>query len=102
VDNEGAGRKKSKICCIYHKPRAFDESSDESSDESDDSEAEGHEHGHVCDGHEPNHSRSSRNVRIRNVESSEVVQEASGGPKNAYEAPPSSKDKGKGKGKGKA
>ncbi|TRM62547.1 phosphatase inhibitor-domain-containing protein [Schizophyllum amplum] len=31
VDNEGAGKKKSKICCIYHKPRRFDESSDESS-----------------------------------------------------------------------
>ncbi|POY75450.1 hypothetical protein BMF94_1522 [Rhodotorula taiwanensis] len=30
IDNEGLGRKKSKICCIYHKPKAFDESSDES------------------------------------------------------------------------
>ncbi|CBQ71720.1 conserved hypothetical protein [Sporisorium reilianum SRZ2] len=47
VDNEGLGRKKSKICCIYHKPKAFDESSDESSSdgeegtdtESDDSDA---------------------------------------------------------------
>ncbi|KAF9037641.1 phosphatase inhibitor-domain-containing protein [Panaeolus papilionaceus] len=36
VDNEGCGRKKSKICCIYHKPRAFDESSSEESDSSDD------------------------------------------------------------------
>ncbi|KAI8447582.1 phosphatase inhibitor-domain-containing protein [Phakopsora pachyrhizi] len=32
VDNEGLGRKKSKVCCIYKKPRAFDESSDESGD----------------------------------------------------------------------
>merc|ERR1739841_237500 len=31
VDNEGMGKKKSKICCIYHKPRAFDESSSSSS-----------------------------------------------------------------------
>ncbi|KAH8998959.1 phosphatase inhibitor-domain-containing protein [Lactarius hatsudake] len=31
VDNETLGRKKSKICCIYHKPRRFDESSDEGS-----------------------------------------------------------------------
>ncbi|KAE8219858.1 hypothetical protein CF319_g6528 [Tilletia indica] len=32
VDNEHLGKKSSKICCIYHKPRAFDESdSDESS-----------------------------------------------------------------------
>lgn len=45
IDNEGLGKKKSKsklhadtVCCIYHKPRAFDESSSESSgDESDDS-----------------------------------------------------------------
>ncbi|KAK4049262.1 Type 1 phosphatases regulator ypi1 [Microbotryomycetes sp. JL201] len=36
VDNEGLGRKKSKICCIYHKPKAFDESSDESSSDGDD------------------------------------------------------------------
>ncbi|KAK4689975.1 protein phosphatase 1 regulatory subunit 11, partial [Tremellales sp. Uapishka_1] len=31
VDNEGMGRKKSKICCIYHRPKAYDESSSESS-----------------------------------------------------------------------
>jgi len=31
VDNEHCGKKKSKICCIYHKPKRFDESSDESS-----------------------------------------------------------------------
>jgi protein phosphatase 1 regulatory subunit 11 len=37
VDNEGLGRKKSKVCCIYHKERAVGESSDESSDSSDDS-----------------------------------------------------------------
>ncbi|UNI20082.1 Type 1 phosphatases regulator ypi1 [Purpureocillium takamizusanense] len=35
VDNEGLGRKSSKVCCIYHKPKAVGESSDESS--SDDS-----------------------------------------------------------------
>ncbi|KAF8123493.1 phosphatase inhibitor-domain-containing protein [Boletus edulis] len=34
VDNEGSGKKKSKICCIYHKPRPFDESSSESESES--------------------------------------------------------------------
>ncbi|WWD03118.1 hypothetical protein V865_001165 [Kwoniella europaea PYCC6329] len=42
VDNEGMGKKKSKICCIYHKPKAFDESSDESSSCS--SSDEGHSH----------------------------------------------------------
>eukprot|EP00042_Codosiga_hollandica_P021318 m.73749 g.73749 ORF g.73749 m.73749 type:complete len:104 (-) comp50305_c0_seq4:975-1286(-) len=33
VDNEHMNKKKSKRCCIYHKPRAFDESSDESGDD---------------------------------------------------------------------
>ncbi|KAK1674443.1 phosphatase inhibitor-domain-containing protein [Colletotrichum godetiae] len=38
VDNEGLGRKSSKVCCIYHRPKGVDESSDEScSDSSDDS-----------------------------------------------------------------
>ncbi|KAF1839221.1 hypothetical protein BDW02DRAFT_564204 [Decorospora gaudefroyi] len=31
IDNEGMGKKSSKVCCIYHKPRAADESSDDSS-----------------------------------------------------------------------
>ncbi|KAJ6620003.1 phosphatase inhibitor-domain-containing protein [Mycena sp. CBHHK59/15] len=35
IDNEGCGRKSSKICCIYHKPKNFDESSDEDSSDSD-------------------------------------------------------------------
>ncbi|KAH8811881.1 type 1 phosphatases regulator ypi1 [Xylogone sp. PMI_703] len=35
VDNEGLGRKSSKVCCIYHAPRPIDESSDESSSSSD-------------------------------------------------------------------
>ncbi|KAK2070861.1 hypothetical protein P8C59_005323 [Phyllachora maydis] len=34
VDNEGLGRKKSKVCCIYHRPKAVDESSDDSSSSS--------------------------------------------------------------------
>ncbi|KAJ2978110.1 hypothetical protein NUW54_g11333 [Trametes sanguinea] len=48
VDNEGAGKKKSKICCIYHKPRRFDESS--SSDDSSDSDSS-------CDGRRPRRCR---------------------------------------------
>ncbi|KFZ09268.1 hypothetical protein V501_05648 [Pseudogymnoascus sp. VKM F-4519 (FW-2642)] len=35
IDNEGLGRKSSKVCCIYHPPKAsIDDSSDESSDSS--------------------------------------------------------------------
>mmetsp|Transcript_5330 Transcript_5330/g.8249 ORF Transcript_5330/g.8249 Transcript_5330/m.8249 type:complete len:92 (-) Transcript_5330:445-720(-) len=33
VDNEHLGKKSSKICCVYHKPRSFGESSDESGGE---------------------------------------------------------------------
>ena len=36
VDNEGLGRKSSKRCCIFHKPREFGESSTESEDEEED------------------------------------------------------------------
>ena len=43
VDNEDAGRKSSKKCCIYHKPRRFGESSSETS-----SSDEEHDHGE-CD-----------------------------------------------------
>jgi len=38
VDNEGLGKKKSNKCCIYHKSRAFGESSSEESCSSDDDE----------------------------------------------------------------
>ncbi|ORX47923.1 hypothetical protein BCR36DRAFT_584623 [Piromyces finnis] len=31
IDNEGLGRKKSKICCIYTRPRNWDDSSSDSS-----------------------------------------------------------------------
>ncbi|KAI2489056.1 Protein phosphatase inhibitor [Fragilaria crotonensis] len=42
LDNEGLGRKSSKRCCIFHKQRAYDESSTDSSDiESDQSESSG-------------------------------------------------------------
>ncbi|KAF3907331.1 hypothetical protein ABW20_dc0102147 [Dactylellina cionopaga] len=40
VDNEGLGRKKTKICCIYHKTRDFGESSSEESDSSSSSDDE--------------------------------------------------------------
>ncbi|MCJ1414599.1 hypothetical protein MMC32_000926 [Xylographa parallela] len=40
VDNEGLGRKSSKVCCIYHKPHPVGESSSESSSDDDSSESE--------------------------------------------------------------
>jgi len=35
IDNEHMNKKKSSRCCIYHKPRKFDESSDESGSDCD-------------------------------------------------------------------
>lgn len=52
INNEGLGRKSSKVCCIYHKSKAVDESSDESSSSDSDSdsdsgpECERSDHGH--------------------------------------------------------
>ncbi|CAH1785289.1 unnamed protein product [Owenia fusiformis] len=43
VDNEFMGKKKSKCCCIYEKPKLFGESSDEDSDHDD---CTGHCRGH--------------------------------------------------------
>ncbi|KAL7923006.1 phosphatase inhibitor domain-containing protein [Trichoderma austrokoningii] len=40
VDNEGLGRKSSKVCCIYHRPKKVDESSDESSSDSSSSDSD--------------------------------------------------------------
>ncbi|KAI1907203.1 Type 1 phosphatases regulator ypi1 [Ophidiomyces ophidiicola] len=37
VNNEGQGKKSSKVCCIYHKPRAVGESSSESDSSDSDS-----------------------------------------------------------------
>ena len=39
VDNEGLGRKSSKVCCIYHKPRGADESSSDEDSSGSDSDA---------------------------------------------------------------
>jgi len=55
VDNEGAGKKSSKICCVYHKPKRFDESSSDESSESDSDSS--------CGG--PNHNHSTRRRKRR-------------------------------------
>ncbi|KAL7567719.1 hypothetical protein ACA910_012054 [Epithemia clementina (nom. ined.)] len=48
VDNEGMGRKSSKRCCIFHKQRAFDESSTDSSDQD-------------ADHHDDHHDKTNQN-----------------------------------------
>ncbi|RMJ28226.1 hypothetical protein PHISP_00929 [Aspergillus sp. HF37] len=80
VDNEGMGKKKSKVCCIYHKPRPVGESSSESESESssDSSDADsdsdcetgprrhhGHGHGQV-DGQASRQAPTDSNADLSN------------------------------------
>lgn len=109
VDNEGAGKKKSKsmcnglslkcgklmiyfnpsVCCIYHKPKRFDESSDEDSSDSDsDSDHHSHTHSH----HRHGHGHEAQGAERSLPEVGGVVHELEdeSGP-NAYERDPGSK-----------
>ncbi|KAK6339112.1 hypothetical protein TWF696_009896 [Orbilia brochopaga] len=58
VDNEGLGKKKTKICCIYKKPRQFGESSSEdssSSSSSDDDQSPDAESNNDPESERPSH-----------------------------------------------
>lgn len=50
VDNEFMGKKTSKCCCIYSKPRIFGESSSDSDSDNDDDD-DGCAHNAYCTGH---------------------------------------------------
>ncbi|CAO1638571.1 unnamed protein product [Sympodiomycopsis kandeliae] len=66
IDNEGIGKKKSKICCIYHKPKAFDESSSEGSSSSgsdSDSDSDSDSNTSASDQDRPSMSRSMKEKR---------------------------------------
>ncbi|XP_017780384.1 PREDICTED: type 1 phosphatases regulator ypi1 [Nicrophorus vespilloides] len=65
IDNEHMDKKKSKCCCIYKKPKAFDESSSDSSDDECD-----HCQGHV----EKKHQHQSSACEERSESASETVQ----------------------------
>ncbi|KAJ7176603.1 phosphatase inhibitor-domain-containing protein [Mycena filopes] len=108
VDNEGCGRKSSKICCIYHKPKNFDESSDEDSssdsdsDSSDDGRARarrGHGPDHHDHHHHPHthpHPHPDAGAAQRDPQTAAVTELEEASQPNAYEMVPSGK-KGKGK-----
>ncbi|THU97230.1 hypothetical protein K435DRAFT_663012 [Dendrothele bispora CBS 962.96] len=86
VDNEGCGKKSSKICCIYHKPKPFDESSDEddSDSECDHNHAHSHSHGHGAEG------SGGTGLQARDGGSGVIhtLEESSDSDVNAYEAVP--------------
>ncbi|PAA79823.1 hypothetical protein BOX15_Mlig022163g7 [Macrostomum lignano] len=52
VDNEHLGKKKSKCCCVYKKPRKFDPDNPDKSDSED-------EDGHACTMHCQGHTQKS-------------------------------------------
>jgi protein phosphatase 1 regulatory subunit 11 len=104
VDNEGCGRKKSKstpfihltpesiclivvpvVCCVYHKPRRFDESSDESDSDSDVSDYGYAGHGHDCRGS----SAAAAAFRSASGSTAGVVNTFKDRESNAYESAPS-------------
>lgn len=98
VDNENAGKKKSKICCIFRKQRKFDESS--SSDSDSDSDVDS------CSGHDHNHDHSQStghgdggagdNQQSRPTPCQSKVHDLSDDDEpNAYERMPGSRKKGK-------
>lgn len=96
VDNEGLGRKSSKVCCIYHRPKAVDESSDESSSDSDSdsgSEQEGAKPSggkkHACGGHDHDHARGRKGGKGKGK-----GKEKRAPSPNAYEKVPKQKPKG--------
>ncbi|KAI8889471.1 hypothetical protein K501DRAFT_320396 [Backusella circina FSU 941] len=63
IDNEHMNKKKSKICCIYHRPRAVGESSSESSS-SDDSDSSSDSEHERCSNHDHKHKpKKKRNPR---------------------------------------
>ncbi|KAF8233331.1 hypothetical protein L208DRAFT_1267424 [Tricholoma matsutake] len=99
VDNEGCGRKSSKICCIYHKPRKFDESSSEesSSDSDSGSSLDGnhqqyHSHRHRHHQHGRNHRPGPDSPNGMRHDNQPTVHELErNSDRNAYEIMPGSK-----------
>ncbi|KAG2076505.1 hypothetical protein BDR04DRAFT_1089629 [Suillus decipiens] len=92
IDNEGCGKKKSKICCIYHKPRRFDESSEEESSGSDsDSDCQ---HSNCQRQRRMHHLEGNSNgVAIGDTLNRGVIHEVeeAGSSSNAYERTPKAK-----------
>lgn len=96
------------VCCIYHKPKKFDESSDESdsdgsscgSDDSTNPHQHQHNHNH---NHLHSHSNSHNNASVarppQGGPTTETEPPSQPAPPNAYERQPNNTSKGKGKGK---
>ncbi|OJJ44833.1 hypothetical protein ASPZODRAFT_134979 [Penicilliopsis zonata CBS 506.65] len=95
VDNEGMGKKSSKVCCIYHKSRPVGESSSESESSDSDTSDTDNDDGdvHRCE-HDPGYSHHSNHRDGRR----QAGRKQSGGRNrkpspNAYEKMPRPSDK---------
>eukprot|EP00545_Synedropsis_sp_CCMP1620_P012747 CAMPEP_0119003232 /NCGR_PEP_ID=MMETSP1176-20130426/439_1 /TAXON_ID=265551 /ORGANISM="Synedropsis recta cf, Strain CCMP1620" /LENGTH=154 /DNA_ID=CAMNT_0006954811 /DNA_START=35 /DNA_END=499 /DNA_ORIENTATION=- len=71
VDNEGLGRKSSKRCCIFHKQRAFDESSTDTSDYDSDRSGASSASGASGDGRKPAAKKIARPKQGKGVPDSQ-------------------------------
>ncbi|CAO3696017.1 hypothetical protein G6F70_006303 [Rhizopus microsporus] len=63
VDNEHMNKKKTKICCIYHKPHVVGESDTESSSSDDDSSSSDSDDDRARHSNNCNHRRKKKNPR---------------------------------------
>ncbi|KAF6755278.1 type 1 phosphatases regulator YPI1 [Ephemerocybe angulata] len=96
IDNEGAGRKKSKICCIFHKARKFDESSSSDSDsDSDVDSCHRHNHNHNHGGSNPSGNGDEASGSSQQSRPTKVHELSEDDEPNAYERMPGSRKKGK-------
>jgi len=96
IDNEGCGKKKSKICCIYHKPRRFDESSSEEESSEEDEDSDSCQHNHRSRQRRANHHEGGghdHGLVTRDAPNGNVVHELedAGSSSNAYERAPTSR-----------
>jgi len=89
------------VCCIYHKPRRFDESSDESDSDSDSDSSSvcggNHNYNHSGHNHQLQAGSSSHGQQLRSDSGSGVVHELERpieSEPNAYEKQPKGKRKG--------
>ncbi|KAK6535104.1 Type 1 phosphatases regulator ypi1 [Orbilia ellipsospora] len=94
IDNEGLDKKKTKICCIYNKPREFGESSSDdssSSSSSDEDSEDGKDEESQVKGQGNSHRKDSNPSHDTNLESHTCNQHPRKRQrrKNAYEKQPS-------------
>ncbi|RLV94712.1 Type 1 phosphatases regulator YPI1 [Spathaspora sp. JA1] len=75
IDNEFLNRKKTKICCIFHRTREFGESSSDSSTDSSSDESDASENGFANNNNVPRDENEPENEKSSKDDNSEVIEE---------------------------